>query len=193
MAGAADAIKPKLFKNEIKTVKHDLIHLWLHNPQHQQILINYVLQDLPLPQPTVYSDRSNHEYHEYLKPVRFKIVRKDTEMPLYGYNSFLLGIVDCVFEIKIVYQVRVKNSKDQMIKELDETNYVLCEFKPALGSISSVLGQVRVYKDKLSQRDNPPKPIYPVILTFNSNDTRFDDLLITEGIKVFRIVDSISL
>jgi hypothetical protein len=96
-------------------------------------------------------------------------------MPLYGdqANNYLLGIVDCFIEVG--YQ--------------GEKQYILCEYKPKLNSISTILGQVRIYKEILYRNKQLPsiQSIKSVIVTFD-NDSMYDELLMAEGIKVFRII-----
>jgi hypothetical protein len=56
---------------------------------------------------------------------------------------------------------------------------LLCEFKPELGSVSSLMQKIHAYNIMIEKKY---KNIIPIVITFYSN-TKFDRLLETERIK----------
>ena len=64
---------------------------------------------------------------------------------------------------------------------------ILCEFKPVLDSISSILGQMHIYQKWLHStlyRDD--YNIIPVLVTLD-HDSEYDSLIENDGIRIFRL------
>lgn len=72
---------------------------------------------------------------------------------------------------------------------------ILCEIKPRLDSISSLISQVKIYQDYLQRKLDTDYPSYKqevkpnlvtMVITTDENE-RFDEFLLEEGIRVFRV------
>lgn len=96
-------------------------------------------------------------------------IKVSREIPFYSGSNYLSGICDCIVDYELY-------NKDQRL---------LIEIKPTLGSISGIIGQVKVYRDNLLRNFEGRYRI--VIVTYDQNNAKYDKLLKAEGIDVYRI------
>jgi hypothetical protein len=91
------------------------------------------------------------------------------------------------------------NGRLDECKEEKSKNYVvLCEIKPKLNSISSMISQMKIYESNLSKtrkyydllheqyETKITRPIFKAVITTDAN-TKFDKFLLAEGIRVYRV------
>ncbi|MGH9985874.1 MAG: hypothetical protein ACRD8W_18170 [Nitrososphaeraceae archaeon] len=154
---------------------HDVIHLWLNKIDNQEKVIGRITGQN--------TDFSRHQ-----------IDSKKTEVPIYGYRNFLLGIIDCIITAKVMvyFPSNTDNEFFYFVPPagVDRWNCrimidFLVEIKSQLDSISATIGQIKAYRNAYEQESNGR--LKSVLLTIDDQSTKFDDLLKTEGISVFRI------
>ena len=100
----------------------------------------------------------------------FKINKIEREVPFYSGSNYLQGICDGVVDYEWY-------NKDYRL---------IIEIKPTLGSISGIIGQVKVYRNHFEY--SKPKV---VIVTYDQNN-KYDKLLKQEGIDVYRIAKTVA-
>jgi hypothetical protein len=182
------------------TPEHDALHLWLHNKENYKRMIE--IDIAPFKTEWAAGPLQNIVPEVWYDPIILipPKVTKITEFPIYGTNNRLFGIVDCLFEVEYYFSAR------QEYKEVIENHNrkysglniprlsmcetrrvsVLCEIKPKLNSVSSLISQVKIYKDNLSKK----YPDLEAVVITTDKDTRFDQFLLEEGIRVFRVDES---
>lgn len=158
---------------------HDAMHLWLNDSHNQIEIISKTL------------DRHDLDWHQ--------IKSKHSEVPIYGYNRFLLGIIDCVITADIpihwisesVYSFRFDIHLPPNIQEYngEVRALFLVEIKPKLDSISSTIGQIKAYRDAYG-RPEGVRMLKTVLLTTDDQTSKFDNLFKSEDINVYRIPKS---
>lgn len=155
---------PKHFKSEFadRSPKHDEMHLWLSDKETQKNLALHCYARVPKPR---------GKYRDF---VFEDIIKYEIEKPVYGYNRYLLGIIDVLIGFTITngasresyqchacsriisgepdqYKIDCKQCGLRSAEPLRKTGvlFLLCEFKPELKSVGSTLAQIKVYKDAL--------------------------------------------
>ncbi len=133
------------------------------------------------------------------------------EFPMYSNSQKKEGvkdIIDLILYVQVYPSVLLgSNDKplywDAFYPAESQGYRIICVFRPKLNSISTVIGQLNVFRDYIIQdlgvrdvfgRDQGVKEINPrashgitrVVVTYDTDKT-FDKLLNSEGIRVFRI------
>jgi hypothetical protein len=135
-----------------------------------------------------------------VQDVEYTISEIKREVPMYsGYYKNLANVIDCLISVDV--KVTGKVNLDEYSKDGSWTwdNYhsftkkftLLCEFKPILYSISSLLGQIHIYINHLNSiRQYSETKIKPIIITFDEN-RQYDMLLDSEGIGIYRLTNGV--
>jgi hypothetical protein len=152
------------FLNGSKTIRHDDMHLWLCEPENQILAVKTAT-----PKITQGKD--------------IKIICKEQEAPIYSksYSKYLQGVCDAIITYETRHPVALKLHDD------DDDFYwkrrkVIIDFKPVLGSVSGIIGQMKVYRDSLAGGHDTSL----LIITYDKVN-KYDRLFDEEGIAVLRI------
>lgn len=290
----------------LSTQEHDDLQLWLHNVENQKKIAlqfkPFEVAKIAKTEPDTicefgwancinlnYSTKGKRIFSQYSGSEfrnspddSLNILEKKTEFTIYGYNKFILGVVDCqleagfdcIFEytkheididlsqhvsVRVMYprysdynthdyheyaknESNEQNMIDLIRHKQIEANYItgggydhsgkysdidyeisckpeekelrtykhhfdiLCEIKPKLNSISSLLSQINHYKDSIRplngnrnfyenirdyygqthKETNPNEKLYTVVITTDAN-TKYDEFLLNEGIHIYRV------
>jgi hypothetical protein len=182
----------------VKTEKHDLIHLWMHEEDNlrgftTEMLKDITVNDLKEKKDVHTVEHAVSQYREFYdyKAIgiqRWKRPEKRVEVPISKSKAIShTNVVDCIIDVNAVcateFKPTNKTNYDYKQVGLEYPVQILCEYKPELPSFSAVIGQIHVYSKILSRADTL---IIPVIITFDQNRD-YDKLLNDDGIRVFRL------
>jgi hypothetical protein len=168
------------------TPEHDMLQLWCSNKDNQKKIFE------------VFRLSVEHRVREdgNLQFARYGISSKEVngrnweiternltlkmEHPVFGYNKFLIGIIDSV--LRVTYTVDCHHRDVKGFRSLYEIVY---DIKPQLNSISQAKGQITTYADLVS-RD---KEVGKLIITSDEN-TKFDNMLSDQDIRVLHVKEN---
>jgi hypothetical protein len=122
-------------------------------------------------------------------------IAKQIELPIIkGRTASHRNTIDCLLELTVECQSLFKREEEswERAKPLPYEEFkilILCEYKPVLDEISSILGQIHLYIKRVndmyhSYRNKPT--IIPVLITLDSMHD-FDYLFSDEDIRIFRL------
>ena len=155
--------RPKSFSSEFedRTDEHDEIHLWLADEENQKKVIMSTMMGHWRQSEHTTVEESTFQWHHYkeTKTIGFReiqIVDYKPEKPIYGYNGFFLGVLDCLITFRACYDTvaiqfetdddgkNKKESKTGIKGEQSDKFYLLCEFKPRIKKAGAAMAQTRV-------------------------------------------------
>lgn len=127
-----------------------------------------------------------YKFQRQIKPQPQAYYTKELEKPIYDYNKFLLGIIDCYIDANAGFEYEITswkatstnpnaeepevdpNSERQETKFIEKAKFILLiKIKPKLNNVSSTVGQIKAYRESLHwfMHDYDPKNLKTIILT----------------------------
>jgi hypothetical protein len=168
------------------TPEHDMLQLWCSNPENQKKIADVFRDEIA--HRTIedgnlhfarYGIRSEAANSSNWEVTENDIILK-MEHPVFGYNKFLIGIIDGLIDVASTI-----DCSHERVKGFRTRYQIVYDIKPQLNSISQAMGQITTYADLISRE----KEVGKLIITSDEN-TKFDNMLLQQGIRVLHVKEN---